>query len=42
MDFLIVISDDADLTSYESCNDDEEIQNKLNIKLPKYDIMSHA
>ncbi|XP_078336674.1 uncharacterized protein LOC111137602 isoform X5 [Crassostrea virginica] len=29
------LTDDADLTSYESCNDDEEIQNKLNIKLPK-------
>lgn len=31
------IKDDADLTSYESCNeDDQEIENKLNIKLPKY------
>lgn len=31
------IKDDADLTSYESCNeDDQEIETKLNIKLPKY------
>lgn len=30
------LTDDADLTSYESCNeDDQEIETKLNIKLPK-------